>query len=78
MKITDVLEYDRSPHPFRQHLIKEPIALTEGFVVIPSKRGLDIKVDRATIEKYRIQLKQKRSRAHRSFPLARGISGVQS
>jgi D-galactarolactone cycloisomerase len=48
-----VLEYDRSSHPFRQHLIKEPITLTDGFVTIPDKPGLGIEVDRVTIEKYR-------------------------
>ena len=48
-----VLEYDRSSHPFRQHLIKEPIVLVDGFVAIPDKPGLGIEVDRATIEKYR-------------------------
>jgi D-galactarolactone cycloisomerase len=48
-----VLEYDRSSHPFRQHLIKEPIALTEGWVPIPDKPGLGIEVDRATLDRYR-------------------------
>jgi D-galactarolactone cycloisomerase len=48
-----VLEYDRSSHPFRQHLIKEPITLSDGFVAIPNKPGLGIEVDRGTIEKYR-------------------------
>jgi D-galactarolactone cycloisomerase len=49
-----VLEYDRSAHPFRQHLVKEPISLTDGFVAIPDKPGLGIEVDRATIERYRV------------------------
>ena len=48
-----VLEYDRSSHPFRQQLVKEPIGLVEGFVEIPDKPGLGIEIDRATIEKYR-------------------------
>lgn len=48
-----VLEYDRSSHPFRQQLIKEPIELTNGFVEIPSKPGLGIEVERAVIDHYR-------------------------
>lgn len=48
-----VLEYDRSSHPSRQHLSKEPIQQVDGWVAIPDKPRLGIEVDRATIEKYR-------------------------
>jgi D-galactarolactone cycloisomerase len=48
-----VLEYDRSSHPFRQHLITTPIELVEGLVPIPSRPGLGVEVDRAVLEKYR-------------------------
>ena len=48
-----VLEYDRSSHPFRRELIKQPIDLTGGWVEIPSKPGLGIEVDRAALDQYR-------------------------
>jgi D-galactarolactone cycloisomerase len=48
-----VLEYDRSSHPFRQQLIREPIQQEDGWVAIPQKPGLGIEVDRATIDRYR-------------------------
>lgn len=48
-----VLEYDRSSHPFRQHLITTPIEQVDGWVRIPSAPGLGVEVDRAVLEKYR-------------------------
>ena len=48
-----ILEYDRSSHPFRQHLITEPIRQVNGWVDIPSKPGLGIEVDRAVLDRYR-------------------------
>jgi D-galactarolactone cycloisomerase len=49
-----VLEYDRSSHPFRQHLIKQPILQVDGWVDIPSGPGLGVEVDRATLDRYRV------------------------
>ena len=49
-----VFEYDRSSHPFRQHLITEPIVQQDGWVQIPSGPGLGVTVDRAVLEKYRV------------------------
>jgi D-galactarolactone cycloisomerase len=48
-----VLEYDRSSHPFRRELVREPIELVDGWVHIADKPGLGIEVDRATVERYR-------------------------
>src|SRR5262245_7381707 len=48
-----ILEYDRSSHPFRQHLIRQPIQQADGWVEIPSGPGLGVDVDRATIDRYR-------------------------
>ena len=48
-----VLEYDRSTHPFRQHLITRPIQQLQGWVEVPSGPGLGVEVDRAVLEKYR-------------------------
>lgn len=49
-----VYEYDRSSHPFRQHLITEPIVQQDGWVTIPSGPGLGVTVDRVVLEKYRV------------------------
>lgn len=48
-----VLEYDRSSHPFRQHLITRPIQQVGGWVDIPSGPGLGVEVDRAVLERFR-------------------------
>ena len=48
-----VLEYDRSAHPFRQQLITQPIAMSEGWVAIPALPGLGVEVDRAVVAKFR-------------------------
>lgn len=48
-----VLEYDRSSHPFRQHLVREPIAMVDGWVDIPTRPGLGIEIDRATLDRFR-------------------------
>ena len=49
-----VFEYDRSSHPFRQHLITEPVLHKDGWVTIPSGPGLGVEIDRAVLEKYRV------------------------
>ena len=49
-----VLEYDRSSHPFRQHLITTPIQQAGGWVEIPTGPGLGVEVDRAVLEKFRV------------------------
>ena len=49
-----VLEYDRSSHPFRQHLIMQPILQRDGWVSIPDGPGLGIEIDRSVLEKFRV------------------------
>ena len=49
-----VLEYDRSSHPFRQHLITQPIVQQGGWLSIPDGPGLGVEVDRAVIERWRV------------------------
>ena len=49
-----ILEYDRSSHPFRQHLITRPIQQAGGWVEIPSGPGLGVEVDRAVLDKFRV------------------------
>lgn len=40
-----ILEYDRSEHPFRAQLIKQPWSMENGRVVIPSAPGLGVDID---------------------------------
>ncbi len=47
-----VLEYDRSDHPFRQHLITEPWSVNDGMIDIPTGPGLGIEVRMEPVEKY--------------------------
>jgi D-galactarolactone cycloisomerase len=49
-----IFEYDRSSHPFRQFLVKEPVMQVDGWVDIPQRPGLGVEVDRAVLDKYRI------------------------
>jgi len=47
-----ILEYDRSSHPFRQQLIKEPWQLNNGSITIPSGPGLGIEVNTAVVTEF--------------------------
>lgn len=49
-----LLEYDRSSHPFRQHLITTPWEMADGMITIPDGPGLGIEVRMDTIKKYQI------------------------
>jgi D-galactarolactone cycloisomerase len=49
-----IFEYDRSSHPFRQHLVREPAAQVEGWIDIPTRPGLGVDVDRAVLDRYRV------------------------
>ncbi len=49
-----LLEYDCSSHPFRQHLITQPIQQSGGWVPIPEGPGLGIEIDRSIVERYRV------------------------
>lgn len=49
-----ILEYDLSSHPFRQHLIVEPVQVENGIVNIPDAPGLGVEIRMDTIEKYRV------------------------
>jgi len=48
-----VLEYDRSSHPFRQHLITHPVQMVNGWVDVPQGPGLGVEVNRAVLEEFR-------------------------
>ena len=47
-----VLEYDRSSHPYRKELIKNPWELVNGEIAVPDGPGLGIEVRMDVIEKY--------------------------
>ena len=49
-----IFEYDRSSHPFRQHLITEPLQQHDGWLEVPSRPGLGVEVDRTLLERYRL------------------------
>jgi D-galactarolactone cycloisomerase len=49
-----IFEYDRSSHPFRQHLVKEPLEQVNGWLDVPTKAGLGVEVDRAILDKHRL------------------------
>ena len=49
-----MLEFDRSEHPFRQAVLKQPLEHTDGTVKIADGPGLGIEVDRAAVERFAI------------------------
>jgi D-galactarolactone cycloisomerase len=50
-----MLEFEQCENPFRDHLATEPIVQVNGVVKIPQGPGLGIEVDRAVIDKYRVE-----------------------
>ena len=49
-----MLEYDQSSHPFRLDLIYDGIEFTDGYVTVPKAPGIGVEVNRAVLEKYRV------------------------
>lgn len=50
--IEPLLEFDRSEHPIRMAVLKEPIEQRGGWVDIPQGPGLGIEIDRAALAKF--------------------------
>jgi L-alanine-DL-glutamate epimerase-like enolase superfamily enzyme len=51
-----VVELDRNENPLREALLKAPIAIDRhGMVALPTRPGLGIELDRAALERYRVQ-----------------------
>ena len=48
-----ILEYDQSAHPFRRELVEDPIEIEGGLVIIPSRPGIGISVNKKTIELFK-------------------------
>ena len=46
------LEFDRTPHPYRMAVLREPIEHERGIVRVPDGPGLGIAIDRAAIERF--------------------------
>jgi D-galactarolactone cycloisomerase len=49
-----IFEYDRSSHPFRQQLTREPLEQHGGWLEVPTRPGLGVEVDRTVLERYRL------------------------
>jgi D-galactarolactone cycloisomerase len=47
-----LFEYDRSSHPMRQALVKQPLEQVQGWLEIPGRPGLGIEVDREMVERF--------------------------
>jgi len=47
-----ILEYDRSTHPYRQRLIKDPWQLDQGVIKIPTRPGLGIEINMDVINEF--------------------------
>ncbi|MEA2531341.1 MAG: D-arabinonate dehydratase [Thermomicrobiales bacterium] len=50
-----LLEFDQNPNPLRSELFEEPIEVgADGTVKLPERPGLGVKLNQATIDKYRV------------------------
>ena len=49
-----LLEYDSTPHPFRQDLLVEPIAVKDGVARVPTGPGLGVEIRRDVLDRWRI------------------------
>jgi D-galactarolactone cycloisomerase len=53
--IEPMLEFDRTEHPIRQAILKEPIEHEKGFVRVPDRPGLGIEIDREALARFAVQ-----------------------
>ena len=49
-----LLEFDRTEHPIRQAILKEPIEHVSGVVRVPESPGLGIEIDRAALVRFAV------------------------
>lgn len=49
-----MLEYDMSDNALRTQLLKTPLTLEDGHILLPEGPGLGIELDPATVERYRV------------------------
>ncbi|MEK7215066.1 MAG: enolase C-terminal domain-like protein, partial [Chloroflexota bacterium] len=49
------LEFDQNPNALRSDLLKQPIDIdTDGFVRLPDGPGLGVELERAVVDRYRV------------------------
>ncbi|WP_420564988.1 mandelate racemase/muconate lactonizing enzyme family protein [Thalassobaculum sp.] len=49
-----LLEYDSTPHPFRQDLLVEPVRVEGGVAYVPDGPGLGVEVRREVLDRWRV------------------------
>jgi D-galactarolactone cycloisomerase len=49
-----MLEYDMSDNALRTRLLRRPLVLDAGHVLLPDGPGLGIEIDRDAVERYRV------------------------
>ena len=47
-----IIEFDRSPNPFRDFLAKDPIYQVNSRIMVPKKPGLGIEIDEDRIKRF--------------------------
>ncbi|WP_038956764.1 enolase C-terminal domain-like protein, partial [Bradyrhizobium japonicum] len=52
--IEPMLEFDRTEHPIRQAILKEPIEHEKGVVPVPDRPGLGIDIDREALARFAV------------------------
>ena len=52
--IEPLLEWDRSPNPFRDELLTEPLRFEGAYVRVPSGPGLGVTVNEEIIRKFQV------------------------
>jgi D-galactarolactone cycloisomerase len=52
--VEPLLEFDRSEHPLRMAVLRQPIEQRDGWVAIPDGPGLGIEIDRAALAQFRV------------------------
>ncbi|WP_158964967.1 mandelate racemase/muconate lactonizing enzyme family protein [Chachezhania sediminis] len=50
--VEPIVEFDRTPNPFRQAIVTAPIEHENGWVAIPDGPGLGIEIDRAALKEF--------------------------
>jgi D-galactarolactone cycloisomerase len=53
--VEPILEFDRTPNPFRQAVLAQPIEHEGGVVAIPDTPGLGIEINRDALAQYALK-----------------------
>jgi D-galactarolactone cycloisomerase len=49
-----LIEFDRSPNPLREELVEEEFEMEGTKIIIPTKPGLGISLDRKALQEYMV------------------------